>query len=131
MKLVLKGETPPKKNSRITNTKTGRTFPNPRYVAWHSAAVSELNYLLMTKQIESFFGKRISLTITFVHGDMRTRDSDNQLSSILDTLKDAKIITDDKWQVVPRKFIYDEYDKGNPRAEIEIEEFTEWNEMKF
>ena len=125
MKLTFEGETPPKKNSRITNTHTGRTFPNPRYVAWHDKVISELNYLLMTKKIQSFFGKRIKLTIFFWHGDNCNRDSDNQLSSVLDTLKDAKIITDDNWKVVPEKHIYDRYEKGNARAEIEIEEIKE------
>lgn len=122
MKITLMGETPPKKNSRIFNTKTRRNFPSPRYKKWHDTVINELNYLLMTKKIQSFYGKRVSITIVFTHGDLRTRDSDNQLSSILDTLKDAEIITDDRWQVVPRKFIYDEYEKGNARAEIEITE---------
>lgn len=121
MKIELKGETPPKKNSRI-NTRSGRSFPNPRYVEWHKRVLSELNYLLATKQIERFEGKRVSIEINFTHSDLRNRDSDNQLSSILDTLVDAKIIDDDNWKVVPRKVINDEYDKGNARAEIVIEE---------
>lgn len=125
MQIILQGETPPKKNSRITNTHTGRTFPNPRYVKWHDSVINELHYLLLRKKIKSFIGKKVKLTLTFFHGDLRTRDSDNQLSSILDTLKDAKIITDDRWQVVPRKIVNDEYDKGNARCEIELEELGE------
>lgn len=121
MKIELKGETPPKKNSRI-NTRSGRSFPNPRYVKWHDAVLTELNYLLATKQIERFEGKKVRIEITFWHENLVRRDSDNQLSSILDTLVDAKIIDDDNWKVVPRKVINDEYDKGNARAEVIIEE---------
>lgn len=124
MKITLMGETPPKKNSRITNTHTGRTFPNPRYMKWHDAVINELTYLLMTKKIKDFLGKKIKLTVNFFHGNLHIRDSDNQLSSILDTLKDARIISDDNWRVVPRKIVNDEYDKGNARCEIEIEEFN-------
>lgn len=121
MKITLMGETPPKKNSRI-NTRSGRSFPNPRYVKWHDTVINELNYLLATKKIERFEGKKVRIEITFWHGTLVRRDSDNQLSSILDTLVDAKIIDDDEWKVVPRKVINDEYDKGNARAEIIIEE---------
>lgn len=122
MKIILQGETPPKKNSRI-NTRSGRSFPNPRYVKWHDTVISELHSLLRARKLENFIGKRVSIEITFIHGDLVRRDSDNQLSSILDTLVDAGIIEDDNWKAVPRKLILDDYDKGNARAEIEIEEY--------
>ena len=121
MKITLQGETPSKKNSRI-NTKSGRSFPNQRYMKWHNAVVSELNYLLLTKKIHRFVGVKVKLTLTFWHGDLVKRDSDNQLSSVLDTLVDAGILEDDNWKVIPRKIINDEYDRGNPRVDIEIEE---------
>jgi len=89
---------------------------------WHNAVVSELNYLLLTKKIHSFVGVKVRLTLTFWHGDLVRRDSDNQLSSILDTLVDAGILEDDNWKIIPRKIINDEYDRGNSRVDIEIEE---------
>lgn len=89
---------------------------------WHNAVVSELSYLLLTKKIHSFVGVKVRLTLTFWHGDLVRRDSDNQLSSILDTLVDAGILEDDNWKIIPRKIINDEYDRGNPRVDIEIEE---------
>lgn len=121
MKITLQGETPSKKNSRI-NTRSGRSFPNQRYTKWHDGVVSELNYLLLTKQIQSFKDVKVKLEVTFYHGDLVRRDSDNQLSSILDTLVDAKILEDDNWKIIPRKIINDEFDKNNARCEIEIEE---------
>ena len=124
MKITLQGETPSKKNSRI-NTRSGRSFPNQRYVKWHNAVVSELHYLLLKKEIRPFGeGKRVRLTASFIHGDYTRRDSDNQLSSVLDTLVDAGVLPDDNWKVVPEKHIYDRYDKGNARCELILEEMN-------
>lgn len=120
MKFTLMGETPSKKNSRI-NTRSGRSFPNARYQKWHSRVVSELNYLLLARKIHKFEGP-VKLTATFTHENQIRRDSDNQLSSILDTLVDAGIITDDNWKVIPEKHIYDRFEKDNAKVEIEIEE---------
>ena len=124
MKITLQGETPSKKNSRI-NTRSGRSFPNQRYMKWHDAVVSQLHYLLMTKQLVSFECMTVKMTVTFWHGDKVRRDSDNQLSSILDTLVDAKILSDDNWKVIPEKHIYDKYEKDNARCEIIIEPLGE------
>lgn len=118
----LNGETPSKKNSRI-NTRSGRSFPNKRYTMWHDRAIQELCLLQKTNKITPLSkDKRISITFTFFHGDLKRRDSDNQCSSILDTLIDAGIIPDDNWKIIPRKIIIDEYDKGNPHCIIEIQE---------
>ena len=123
MKITLQGETPSKKNSRI-NTRSGRSFPSERYTKWHNAVVSQLNYLLLTKQIISYEGMSVRLTITFYHENRKRRDSDNQLSSVLDTLVDAKILSDDRWTVIPEKHIYDKLDPNNARCEIEFEEIS-------
>jgi Holliday junction resolvase RusA-like endonuclease len=117
------GETPSKKNSRI-NTKSGRSFPNQRYVKWHDRVISELHVLLLQKQIRKFEGVKVKLTVTFFHENLVRRDSDNQLSSILDTLVDAGILEDDNWKIIPRKIINDEYDKNNARCEIILEEIN-------
>ena len=124
MRIELKGETPSKKNSRI-NIRSGRSFPNQRYVKWHDMVVSELHFLIMEKQIEMIPEDiQISLTVTFVHGDQKRRDSDNQLSSILDTLVDANILPDDNWKIIPEKHIYDKYEKNNPHCVIEMKELV-------
>lgn len=64
--------------------------------------------------------EKVKLIVTFYHGDYRRRDSDNQLSSILDMLVDVGILPDDSWLVVPRKEIIDEYEKDNPHCVIEF-----------
>ena len=123
MKILLEGETPSKKNSRIFNTKTKRSFPNQRYMTWHNRVVSILNYHMATNRLMPIpEGKQVRLTVTFYHADYKRRDSDNQLSSILDTLVDAEILSDDNWKVIPEKHIYDKYEKNNARCVIDIEE---------
>lgn len=118
MTFTIIGETPSKKNSRI-NTSSGRSFPNKNYVRWHSSAITQIRM----QDIKPMpIGKRLSLTLTFYHGDMKRRDSDNQCSSILDTLIDAGIIADDNWKIIPIKHIYDSFDKGNARCVVNIEE---------
>lgn len=119
--LILTGETPSKKNSRI-NTRSGRSFPSQKYTQWHSIAVLEIKKAIAKRKIKPIpKGKQVFLTITFYHGDKRKRDSDNQLTSILDTLVDAGVLLDDNWRIIPHKEIFDAYDKDNARAIISIE----------
>lgn len=81
---------------------------------------------MLRKEIQPFAeNARIRLSVRFYHGDLKRRDSDNQLSSVLDTLVDAKVLCDDNWKIIPEKHIYDFYDKGNSRCEIELEELTD------
>lgn len=123
MVLVIQGECPSKKNSRI-NTRSGRSFPSKRYMAWLDSALAQL-----MGQIADFrrngknlvFERGLELTVTFYHGDLKRRDSDNQLSSVLDMLVDAQVIPDDNWEILPVKHIFDAYDKGNPRCVISLE----------
>lgn len=112
IKLMLTGETPSKKNSRI-NTRSGRSFPNKRYTNWHKHAKSEI---LQQVQTVPMFEDSCSLNIVFFHGDLRRRDSDNMVSSILDLLVDSKIISDDNWQIIRRIEVDNFYDKNNPRC---------------
>lgn len=90
------GETPSKKNSRI-NTKSGKSFPNQRYAKWESEAVAQL--MAQDRPAEPI-DVPSKLTVNFYHADNVRRDSDNQLSSILDVLQDAGILADDRWQIV-------------------------------
>lgn len=118
--ICLSEETPSKKNSRI-NTRSGRSFPNARYIQWHGRAVLEIKRAIAESKIKPIpKDKQVKLTITFYHGDKKRRDSDNQLSSILDLLVDAGILADDNWQIIPQKEIFDVFDKDNARAVISI-----------
>ena len=121
MKILLKGEVVPKKNSRIMNTKTKRSFPNPRYVEWHDYAI-----LQVRSQLQGWTAPEpCSFTVHFFHDSKRRRDSDNSMSSLLDMLKDNGTIRDDCWEIVRHIEIFNDFDKGNPRCEIEIEKYEE------
>lgn len=120
MTLVIQGETPPKKNSRI-NTRSGRSFPNRRYMDWLHSALAQVMRQVEGKPWQWASPDGLELTCTFYHGDMKRRDSDNQLSSVLDMLVEAQVIDDDSWVIIPVKHVYDAYDKGNPRCVISLE----------
>ncbi len=97
--LTLRGETPSKKNSRIS-LRNGKSIPSKRYKEWHKDAVFQLERQI-TKMDRSFpIDTGVYITLVFYHADNRRRDSDNGTSSIFDTLQDAKILTDDRWQII-------------------------------
>lgn len=109
------GETPAKKNSRIINTKTGRSFPSKKYTDWHKVALKELSvFPTPDEPIET----PVRISLKFTHGDLRRRDSDNGCSSIMDLLVDAGILKDDCWQIVKDISISNSYDKNNARCDI-------------
>lgn len=94
-KLTLHGEPPSKKNSRI-NTRSGRSFPSKKFSQWHAGAVSEIR-----RQWEGApLAGTLNIALVFLHKDKKRRDSDNQVSSILDTLVDAGVLQDDSWRIV-------------------------------
>jgi len=68
-------------------------------------------------------GYPIELTVVFYNGDDRRHDLDNQLSSVLDTMVDAGIITDDDQKHISQITInYADIDRANPRCEIYLED---------
>lgn len=116
----LSNETPSKKNSRVTNTKTGRTFPNKRFVQWHASALKELRPQIIKAEIKEPINEPIELTLVFIHGDKRRRDSDNGASSICDLLTDSGLIVDDNYNIIPVIHIFNRYEKNAARCEIII-----------
>ena len=115
--LCIRGETPAKKNSRIT-LPNRKTIPSQRYRAWHSAAMFQLEDQWKDKGRDTF-EREIRVNFHFFHGDNRRRDSDNGVSSVFDTLQDAHIIADDRWQIV-KEFSVRNSKSDEPRCEIEI-----------
>lgn len=116
--LELRGETPAKKNSRIT-LRNGRTIPSKRYTEWHkvqSIAILEQMKLLNVRTIT----EPVSIKLEFTHGDFIRRDSDNGVSSILDLLVDCKVLEDDNWKVVQRIEVANYYEKKNAGCKITI-----------
>lgn len=116
MKLTIKGETPAKKNSKI-RTRTGCMIPSKQYQAWHESAMLQIRAQTAGHDTVCY---PVIITLYFFHGDMRRRDSDNGTSSILDTLVDAGILSDDKWQIVRILNVFNAYDRNNARCEIDI-----------
>jgi Holliday junction resolvase RusA-like endonuclease len=109
-------ETPSKKNSRVVDRRTGRTFPNKRYTEWHKAA----SLYVRQQNAHPLDEGPFALYLEFTHGDRVRRDSDNGVSSILDLLVDCGILPDDNWMVVQKINVSNLYDKGNPGVNISI-----------
>ena len=118
IQFIIDGETPAKKNSRI-NTRSGRSFPSKRYQQWHD--VARLQVQSQMRQLDKPIDYPCIVSITFVHGDLVRRDSDNATSSILDLLMDCKVLKDDAWTIVRKIAIDNLYEKKNPRAIVNIE----------
>lgn len=121
LQLFIHGETPAKKNSRIINRTTGRSFPSKKYSDWHKAAMTEI---LLQVQNRRKIQNPVKITLHFIHGDNRRRDSDNGVSSILDTLVDAEILDDDNWKIVRCLEVYNSYKKDEPGCQCCIQELT-------
>ncbi|MBQ5537929.1 MAG: RusA family crossover junction endodeoxyribonuclease [Treponema sp.] len=116
MTFTIQGEAPSKKNSRV-NTRSGRSFPSKKFMEWHDA---ELLALSFCKEKYPPIDSPSKISVEFVHGDKRRRDSDNQLSSILDLLVDARILKDDGWEIVREISVKNSFEKKNARAIVSI-----------
>lgn len=112
------GETPGKKNSKIW-TRSGKLIPSAKHQKWHQDAMLQLQAQIAIAKPE-VVDWPVSITLSFYHGDQVRRDSDNQAASIMDLLQDAKVLADDRWQIVRILNIYNHFDKGNARCLIEI-----------
>lgn len=110
-------ETPSKKNSRVVDRRTGRTFPSKTFTDWHRRAAFWLRGTYTLPELKTgVYG----VYMGFTHGDKRRRDSDNGVSSILDLFVDLKIIPDDCWEVVRTISVENRYEKGHPGVEVVI-----------
>lgn len=115
------GETPGKKNSKIW-TRSGKLIPSAKHQKWHTDALIQLNAQIcrMGPEMPNMIEKPVAINLNFYHGDQVRRDSDNQASSIMDLLQDAKILADDRWQIVRQITINNYFEKKNARCIIEI-----------
>lgn len=112
--IVLKGEVACKKNSNKFNTRTKRTYKTDHFRKWH-------DYALLQTRVQNTLQKpfkRFWAEFTLYHGTLRRIDSDNQVTSLLDLLQDAKVIEDDCWTCCSHKTIDDVYRKGEAGAMI-------------
>lgn len=111
------GRIPSKKNSRVTNRKTGRSFPSKSYVNWHKQA---------EEQLKEIFNEEIDFPVEvsykFYMPDLRPTDISNKLESINDLLTDINFWKDDNWRIVRKFHAYAELDRENPRVEVIVNE---------
>ena len=130
LRFQILGETPGKKNSKIW-TKSGKLIPSSKHQKWHTDAMLQVTGQVSRLPKDEWpYGPEhpdgidypVAITLTFYHGDQVRRDSDNQTSSIMDLLQDAKVLADDRWQIVRILNIYNHFDKGHARCLIEINE---------
>lgn len=117
------GETPSKKNSRIINTKTGRSFPSKKYTDWNRAAQIQLKPQKDAQKLKDPINTPVEITLIFTHGDKRRRDSDNGASSIFDLLTDSLILFDDNYNIVVKHTVINAYEKNNANCKIIINDF--------
>lgn len=117
------GETPSKKNSKI-RTRSGFMIPSKAHQKWHTDALLQLNaQLCRIDPMPNLIDYPVTIHIDFYHGNYVRRDSDNQVSSIMDLLQDAKVLLDDNWQIVRQIHVRNFYEKNEARCLIEIERY--------
>ena len=114
-KHFISGTIPSKKNSRITNTKTGRTFPSKKFQQWHRTQMLELFSVNLPSP---FLHCQIELDIRYP--TLAVADNTNKAESVMDLLVDAGILLDDNWKVVPRLVLTGRHDKQKPGCFITI-----------
>lgn len=114
-KYVLQGETPSKKNNRIT-LKNGKTIISARYRKWEQTALLSL---CMQKRPPIPLSVPLSISFVFSHNSLQRRDSDNGVSSLLDVLQDARILQDDNWKIV-QEFCVSNLFTPKEEAKVEI-----------
>lgn len=123
MKLVIRGNTPSKKNNKriVTNRQTGKPFimSSKQHNDWESGAIKEIRN--QASLADGIIEYPASLRVTFFASTARKFDLDNRLSSVLDVLVKAGVIEDDNYSFVDPIYIkFGGVDRANPRAEIEI-----------
>ena len=116
VELVLNGNIPSKKNSRI-NRKDGVSFPSKKYAEWQKYALQAVRL-----QTHARFFNPVSIEVLIYFGTDARADLDNRLTSIFDMLVDALVLCDDKWQNIPIIQLEAKYRPRNPGAFIRITE---------
>ena|SRR3990167_1901030 len=115
--IIIKGDTPSKKNSRNIFCRGGKPVntPNQRYKDWHEDALWQLK----EQKVFACPYQEIKLEITIYPKTKRKSDLTNKAESIMDLLVDAEVIDDDHWFICKEiNLKFGGVDSKNPRAEI-------------
>jgi len=118
---IIKGRVPSKKNSRNVFVRRGKpvNIPSDKYREWHEQATIQL--LQSPRKIRCLSACEVQME--WYMPDNRKCDLTNKAESVMDLLVDCKIITDDRWQIVPRIMLNCRgIDRLSPRVEIWIKE---------
>lgn len=116
VELVLEGNVPSKKNSRI-NLRSGVSVPSNKFVQWQNDSIMEVR-----RQTRERFYKPVQIELIIYFATLGKADLDNRLTSILDMLVEALVLRDDKWQDVPLMKVQAEHRPRKGGAFIRITE---------
>ena len=117
LQFVLTGRIPSKKNSRVTNRKTGRSFPSKDYVAWHKDAEMQL---LVTRTPRKLLADLVAVVMIIFFPDNRIADLTNKAESIMDLLVDMRVIRNDNWQNTGPVLIVPAMSSRSPGAIVDL-----------
>ena len=113
----LPGIIPSKKNSRITDRRTGRSFPSALYKEWHRLSTRSIPKVSVPGPV--------SVRISFLLPNKRVRDLTNMAESIMDLLVDCSVIDDDRWTICRSVTLRSALNPSRPGAMVEIRSYTD------
>lgn len=129
LQLNYKGVVISKKNSKIIrkNRRTGRNYITSNDTAKRNEADMVASFM---EQLSGAYTDKdlcpCSIAVTIYEPDNHRRDLDNQLTSILDALVRARVITDDSnANIYGLSVRFGGIDRDNPRADIVITKESE------
>lgn len=121
IKIVLYGSVLSKKNSQKWHCKFGypKEYKTPEFKKWYADAWKMIRASVPKKPVA-----KCEVSINFYFPNDVRCDLSNRADSIMDLLTEAKIIEDDRHQVVESLLLFSHgVDKKNPRAEITINNY--------
>ena len=124
MKLTITGNVPSQKNRKIIsiNRKTNKPFLRSAESVkiWQQSAILQLKQQFKGLVVTDY---PIAISICVWYDNLRRHDLDNALSTVMDALTAAEVITDDDTKHIECITVqYGGHDKNNPRVEVYLDE---------
>lgn len=117
MTIILRGQLPSGKNQVLINPRSGRHYPNARFVAWRDVALREV--MLQRQRDWRPACVPCEVRVIYTPGDRRRRDVAGIMDAICHLMERGGIVADDslfnKWV-----WFTTEVDKDRPGAIIEV-----------